>query len=375
MTTRPPAEIGMPLDEVDTPALVIDLDAFERNLRRLAERVAGGGVRLRPHAKTHKCPIIALKQIELGAVGVCVQKVSEAEAMVYGGVRDVLVTNEVVGRQKLRHLMALAHTARIGVCVDDPLQIAELEAAAGEAGVASLPVHVEINMGGNRCGVEPGEPALALARCIGETRHLRFAGLQAYHGSAQHLRDWAERQQAIKGAVDKAAMTRELLSANGIACDNITGAGTGTFEFEAGSGVYTELQCGSYIFMDADYSRNLDEGGTPTLAFEPSLFVWATVMSRPAAERAIVDAGLKALAFDSGPPTVWDEPVATYERASDEHGRLGIAGATNRLKLGDKVKLIPGHCDPTVNLYDWYVSVRGERVEAVWPITARGAVY
>jgi D-serine deaminase-like pyridoxal phosphate-dependent protein len=374
MTTRPPAEIGMPLDEVDTPALMIDLDAFERNLRRLADKVRGSGVRLRPHAKTHKCPVIALKQIELGAVGVCVQKVSEAEAMVYGGVRDVLVTNEVVGRQKLRHLMALAHTAHIGVCVDDLSQVAALDAAAAEAGTV-LDVHVEINMGGNRCGVEPGEPALDLARRVTQAPHLSFAGLQAYHGSAQHLRTWAERQEAIRGASEKAALTRDLLAANGISCPNITGAGTGTFEFETGSGVYTELQCGSYIFMDADYGRNLDPDGAPTRAFEPSLFVWATVMSRPRTEHAIVDAGLKALAFDSGPPTVWDEPAATYERASDEHGRLGIAGATNRLHLGDKVRLVPGHCDPTVNLYDWYVAVRGDRVEAVWPITARGAVY
>jgi D-serine deaminase-like pyridoxal phosphate-dependent protein len=374
MTTRPPAEIGMTLDEVDTPALMIDLDAFERNLRRLADKVRGSGVRLRPHAKTHKCPVIALKQIELGAVGVCVQKVSEAEAMVYGGVRDVLVTNEVVGRQKLRHLMALAHTAHIGVCVDDLSQVAALDAAAAEAGT-TLDVHVEINMGGNRCGVEPGAPALDLARRITQAPHLSFAGLQAYHGSAQHLRTWTERQQAIRGASDKAALTRDLLAANGIPCDNITGAGTGTFEFEVGSGVYTELQCGSYIFMDADYGRNLDADGAATRAFEPSLFVWATVMSRPRTEHAIVDAGLKALAFDSGPPTVWDEPAATYERASDEHGRLGISAATNRLNLGDKIRLVPGHCDPTVNLYDWYVAVRGDRVEAVWPITARGAVY
>jgi D-serine deaminase-like pyridoxal phosphate-dependent protein len=374
MTTRPPAEIGMSLEEVDTPALIVDLDAFERNLRRLADRVEGAGVRLRPHAKTHKCPVIALKQIELGAVGVCCQKVSEAEAMVYGGVKDVLVTNEIVGRQKLRRLMGLAHSARIGVCADDPAQIADLDTAAAEAGI-TLPVHVEVNMGGNRCGVEPGEPALLLARLIGDAPHLTFAGLQAYHGSAQHLRTWAERQQAIKGAVDKAGLTRDLLGANGIDCDNVTGAGTGTFEFEAGSGVYTELQCGSYIFMDADYGRNLDRDGAPTRSFEPSLFVWATVMSRPAEERAIVDAGLKALGMDSGPPTVWDEPAAVYERASDEHGRLGIGAPTNRLKLGDKVKLVPGHCDPTVNLYDWYVAIRGERVEAVWPITARGAVY
>src|SRR6185436_20861221 len=160
MTTRPPAEIGMTLDDVDTPALIVNLDAFERNLKRLADRVAGRGVRLRPHAKTHKCPVIALKQVELGAVGVCVQKVSEAEAMVYGGVRDVLVTNEIVGHQKLRRLMGLAHTAQVGVCVDDPAQVADLDMAAAEAGVASLPVYVEINMGGNRCGVEPGEPAV-----------------------------------------------------------------------------------------------------------------------------------------------------------------------------------------------------------------------
>jgi 3-hydroxy-D-aspartate aldolase len=374
MTTRPPAEIGMTLDEVDTPALIVDLDAFERNLRRLPERIAGTGVRARPHAKTHKCPVIALKQIALGAVGVCVQKVSEAEAMVQGGVPDVLVTNEIVGRQKLRRLASLAHGARIGVCADDPGQIRALDEAAGEAGI-TLPVYVEVNMGGNRCGVEPGEPALALARQIADAPHLGFGGLQAYHGSAQHLRGWEERRQAIAGAADKAGRTRDVLARGGIECPVITGAGTGSFEFETASGVYTELQCGSYVFMDADYGRNLDRNGSPTKAFEPSLFVWATVMSRPTEDRAIVDAGLKALAFDSGPPLVCDEPAATYERASDEHGRLGISGATNRLGLGDKIRLVPGHCDPTVNLYDWYVGIRAGRVEQLWPITARGAVY
>jgi 3-hydroxy-D-aspartate aldolase len=374
MTTRPPAEIGMPLDEVDTPALVIDLDAFERNLRRLPERISGSGVKMRPHAKTHKCPIIALKQVELGAVGVCCQKVSEAEAMVHGGVKDVLVTNEIVGRQKLQRLMSLAHSARIGVCADDVGQVSALNAAAGDAGI-TLPVYVEVNMGGNRCGVEPGEPALDLAGRIAEAGHLAFAGLQAYHGSAQHLRGWDERRQAIAQATDKARRTRDLLARKGIDCPTITGAGTGTFEFESAGGVYTELQCGSYIFMDADYGRNLDRDGAPTKTFEPSLFVWATVMSRPTEDRAIVDAGLKALAFDSGPPTVWDEPAATYERASDEHGRLAVASATNRLRIGDKIRLIPGHCDPTVNLYDWYVGIRGNRVEQLWPISARGALY
>jgi D-serine deaminase-like pyridoxal phosphate-dependent protein len=162
---------------------------------------------------------------------------------------------------------------------------------------------------------------------------------------------------------------------NGIECPTCIGAGTGSFEFEAASGVYTELQCGSCIFMDADYGRNRERNGEPFTTFDRSLFVWATVMSRPAEDRAIVDAGLKALAFDSGPPLVYDEPAATYERASDEHGRLAVSPATNRLGLGDKIRLIPGHCDPTVNLYDWYVCVRGNRVEQLWPITARGAVY
>jgi D-serine deaminase-like pyridoxal phosphate-dependent protein len=260
------------------------------------------------------------------------------------------------------------------VCVDDAGQVEALETAAGEAGV-TMPVYVEVNMGGNRCGVEPGEPALDLARRVADKPHLSFAGLQAYHGSAQHLRGWEERRMAIAQAADKAGLTRDLLERHGVPCPIVTGAGTGSFEFETASGVYTELQCGSYIFMDADYGRNLDPDGAPTKAFEPSLFVWATVMSRPAQERAIVDAGLKALAFDSGPPIVWGEPAATYERASDEHGRLAVTGATNRLQIGDKIRLVPGHCDPTVNLYDWYVGIRNNRVEATWPITARGAVY
>jgi 3-hydroxy-D-aspartate aldolase len=374
MTTRPPAEVGMPLDEVDTPALIVDLAAFERNLARLPQRIASRNVRLRPHAKTHKCPVIALQQVARGAVGVCVQKVGEAEAMVYGGVNDVLVTNEIVGRQKLRRLMALARIAHVGVCADDEGQIDALDDAAAEGGV-TMPVYVEVNMGANRCGVEPGAPALALARRVADKPHLSFAGLQAYHGSAQHLRGWEERRAAIAGAAEKAGHTRDLIEKDGIRCPIVTGAGTGSFEFEAASGVYTELQCGSYIFMDADYGRNLDPDGAPTKAFEPSLFVWATVMSRPTQERAIVDAGLKALAFDSGPPLVWDEPAATYERASDEHGRLAVTAATNRLRIGDKIRLVPGHCDPTVNLYDWYVGIRDNRVEALWPITARGAGY
>jgi D-serine deaminase-like pyridoxal phosphate-dependent protein len=370
MTARPPAEIGMPLEEVETPALLIDLAAFERNLRRLAERTAALGVRLRPHAKTHKSPAIARRQIALGAVGVCCQKVSEAEAMVEGGIADVLVSNEVVGARKLARLAALAREARIGVCVDDADNVAALSEAARHFG-ATLDVLVEIDVGAARCGVAPGEPAALLAERVARAPGLRFRGLQAYYGSAQHMRGHDERRKAIASAVEKTRHTTELLARRGLACPDVCGAGTGTYEFEGASGVYNELQAGSYVFMDADYARNLDADGAPVHEFEHALFVYATVMSAAAEGRAVLDAGLKALAFDSGMPRVAERSDIEYFGASDEHGKLRTASGNRPLKLGDKLRLIPGHCDPTVNLHDWYVGYRGERVEAIWPI-ARG---
>jgi len=361
----------MPLEAVDTPALLLELDAFERNLRWLAAAVAGTLVRLRPHAKTHKCPAIALVQIAHGAVGACCQKVSEAEAMLSGGVTDVLVSNEIVGAPKLQRLAALARRARVAVCADDSGNVADLNEAALAQGVR-LPVLVEVNVGADRCGVEPGEPALALARQIAGSRGLRFGGIQAYHGSAQHLREFAQRRAAIDAAVEKVRRTIDHLKHHGLACDVVTGSGTGTYRHEAGSGVFTELQAGSYIFMDADYARNLGEDGGATRDFEHSLFVHATVMSRPAKDRAVVDAGLKALSVDSGMPWVHGMPDVEYVRASDEHGTLTLHDPDRSLPVGDKVRLIPGHCDPTVNLHDWYVGMRDNRVEALWPITARG---
>jgi D-serine deaminase-like pyridoxal phosphate-dependent protein len=367
-----PALIGMPLAEVDTPCLILDLDAFERNLRRLNESLAGKRVAVRPHAKSHKCPQIALRQMALGAVGVCCQKVSEAEALVQGGVTDVLIANEVVGAPKLKRLAALAKQARVAVCADDAGNVVELDAAARAFGVV-LDVLVEINVGANRCGVEPGEPAAALARRIASCRNLRFAGLQAYQGAAQHLRKVEERRAAIEAAVSKVRETTALLARAGIPCEKVTGAGTGTYLFEAASAVYNEIQPGSYIFMDVDYARNeWTESGIPK--FEHSLFVWTTVMSRPAPDRAVVDAGLKASSVDSGMPRVADAVGAEYVKASDEHGVLKLNGAAG-CAVGDKLKLIPGHCDPTVNLYDYYVCVRSGRVEALWPISARGAVW
>ena len=372
--TRPPARIGDPLPAVDTPALIIDLDAFEYNLRRLPESLIGKPVRVRPHAKTHKCPVIALMQIELGAVGLCCQKVSEAETLVYGGVKDVLVSNEIIGAQKLERLAALAKLAKIGVCVDDAQNVRDLAAVAARVNV-KLDVYVEIDVGTFRCGVSPGEAAVILAKEISSSRHLRFAGLHAYHGAAQHQRNHAARRASIHAACEHAIETRQALQSARFDCPIITGAGTGTYLFEATSQVYNELQPGSYIFMDADYGRNNGEDGAPVSDFRQSLFVWTTVMSRPAPDRAVVDAGLKALSVDSGMPLVAELRGVEYSRASDEHGVLLIKDGEEKLALGTKIRLTPGHCDPTVNLHDWYVGVRNGVVEELWPISARGAMF
>lgn len=373
MTRRTPAKVGSPLSEVDTPALIVDLDALERNLEVMAKAVEGTGARLRPHAKSHKCPEIGRRQMALGAVGVCCQKVSEAEAMVAGGINNVLVSNQVVGKPKLDRLAELGREAWVGVCVDDAGNVDDLNVAAARAGT-KLTVLVEIDVGAGRCGVSPGEAAVALAKHVRASEQLRFGGLQAYQGRAQHIRDFGERRRAVEAAAILTRQTVHALAAEGLSCDIVGGAGTGTYAFETATGIYNELQVGSYVFMDADYGRNLGADGGPIDDFEQSLYVYTTVMSRPAGERAYVDAGLKAFSVDCGMPTVLDLDGATLERASDEHGALILSRPDGGPKLGDKIRLIPGHCDPTVNLYDWLVGIRGDRVECLWEISARGAV-
>ena len=373
MLNRIPAQIGMQLGDVDTPALVVDLDAFDKNIAQMAAHAADAGVRLRPHAKTHKCPVIALKQIAQGAVGVCCQKVSEAEAMVNGGVGDVLLTNEIVGDPKMQRLGALATQARVGICADDPFHVTAYERAARQYG-AEIDVYIEINVGSDRCGILPGDAMIAMARRIGASKYLRFAGLQAYCGYVQHQRAYLDRKKIIEEAARRTESAIDRLNENGIACNTVTGAGTGSFEIEIDRGVLNEIQAGSYIFMDVDYSKNLDEDGKACDAFKQSLFVYTTVMSCPTAERAIVDAGIKAVALDSGVPVISGMDDVAYVPGGDEHGTLMTGSAACAPKIGDKLKLVPGHCDPTVNLYDWYVGVRNDRVEALWPITARGAL-
>lgn len=359
---KPPAAVGQRLDEVDTPALVLDLDAFETNLATLKQAV-GNRARVRAHAKTHKCPEIAKRQIAAGAIGVCCQKVSEAEALVDGGIEDVLVSNEIVGAQKIARLAALSERARLGVCVDNAENLERIRASK-----AKLDVYIELEVGMRRCGVPAGDAVVRLARQI--SGNLRFAGLQAYHGRAQHVRSLAERRASIDKAASAVRETKDLLKRSGIECPIVTGAGSGTFMLEIESGAWDEIQPGSYVFMDADYARN--EWAAPLPRFAHALFVLSTVMSRPGPQMAIVDAGLKASSVDSGMPTVWSRPGLTYTHASDEHGWVE---GTPAPALGEKLLLVPGHCDPTANLYDWYVCIRRGFVEDLWSITARGALY
>ncbi|MFZ9390548.1 MAG: DSD1 family PLP-dependent enzyme [Polynucleobacter sp.] len=364
------ARVGDHINEVDTPALILDLNAFERNLKCLQNAVSRAGVRLRPHAKSHKCPEIALRQIQAGAVGICCQKVSEAAVFVDAGVPDVFITNQVVGEKKVAHALDLATRARIGVLVDDEDQISAFARASAERQV-SIDVYLEIDVGMGRCGVVSIERAVAMAQQIDAAPYLNFMGLQCYHGSAQHYRLPEERQQAIAAVCAKAAAAKAAIEGVGIAVERISGAGTGSVMLESHSKLFNEVQAGSYILMDRDYATN--QRDPSDLPFEHALFVKTAVLSHPSANRAVVDAGLKASSVDSGMPVVWQRTDAKYLKASDEHGVLELT-PDSTLKLGDYVMLVPGHCDPTVNLYDQLIAIRGDRVESIWPIAARGAL-
>ncbi|MCM2256034.1 MAG: DSD1 family PLP-dependent enzyme [Vicinamibacteria bacterium] len=364
----PAARVGDPLDGVDTPALLLDLDAFERNVARMQAAADAAGVALRPHAKAHKCPAIALAQVERGAVGICCQKVSEALPFVAAGVRDIHVSNEIVAPAKAALLARLALHARFSVCVDDAQQV-ELLASATAAAGSRLDVFVEINVGQDRCGVDGADAVQRLLDAIAAHGELRFAGLQAYQGSLQHLRGHAERRAVAARAAARAADVVAGLARAGVACPVVSGGGSGSVEFDLVSGVYTEVQPGSYVFMDGDYGRN---EYTDSLRFEHALFLATTVISTGGGERIIVDAGLKSLAVDSGLPDVWGAAY-DYVAASDEHGTLRPRGATTPLlPLGARLLLVPGHCDPTLNLHDELIGLRGSTVEAIWPVAARG---
>ena len=381
--------IGQPVAVIDTPALVVDLDAMDRNLLTMAKFAKQHKIKLRPHAKMHKSAELAKLQMKAGAVGVCVQKTSEAEALVAGGVYNILITNEVVSPFKLARVAALARTmaaqgGKLAICTDSIEGINRLAICMNEAraatGVATIiDIFIEINVGQDRCGVKPGEATAMLAIEIRKHPTLNFAGLQAYHGKAQHMRATEDRRLAIKGAVAAADSTRRLIEAQGIKVGLVTGGGTGSVALEAASGVYGELQPGSYLFMDADYAANKLDPAQPR--FDHALFVKTQVISTHA-DHVVCDAGHKSHAIDSGLPLVHafgGSRQLEYFNGGDEHGILRPVPGSERLpSLGSLLWLVPGHCDPTVNLHDALIGVRGGlrkgMVERIIKVDGRGAL-
>jgi D-serine deaminase-like pyridoxal phosphate-dependent protein len=376
------AAIGDPVDAIDTPALVIDLDAMDRNIARMAAFAQSHGVRWRPHAKMHKCAALAQRLVAAGAVGACVQKTTEAEALAQLGVADLYISNEVIAPAKLARVAALARTlrargGRLAIAVDHAEGVARLaQALAGEDD--AIDVFVEIDVGQGRCGAPPGPAAAVLAGLVAAQPALRFAGLQAYHGGAQHLRGADARRSAIAAVLAKVRATLEACRGAGIAVPLVTGAGTGSMVHEAASGVYGELQSGSFLFMDADYGANEADAAQP--AFEHALFLKSQVVS-VCATHAVCDAGHKSHAIDSGLPWVHRPGGGTpwrYANGGDEHGILHAVEGQPLPAWGDTVWLIPGHCDPTVNLHGSMVGVRGGlrdgRVAELLCVDARGAL-
>ncbi len=369
-----PALVGMDEADIQTPCLVVDLDAFEKNVTTMRDLCRKMGVRHRVHGKMHKSADVALWQIEHGdAVGVCCQKVSEAESFARAGIKDILVSNQVRDPAKIDRLARMPKLgARTIVCVDDIANVADLSAAAVRHGT-TIECLVEIDCGAGRCGVQAGQPVVDIAKAIDAADGLVFSGIQAYQGAMQHMQSYEDRKQKIDIAVDMVRESVDMLKAEGLDCDIVGGGGTGSYYFEGNSGVFNELQCGSYAFMDADYQRIHDEDGKPISEFDNSLFILTSVMSHAKADKAICDAGLKAQSVDSGLPKIFGRDDVEYVKCSDEHGV--IMDPDGNLKVNDKLKLVPGHCDPTCNVHDWYVGVRNGKVEKLWPVTARGLAY
>jgi 3-hydroxy-D-aspartate aldolase len=371
-----PALPGMDEADIQTPCLILDLDALERNIRKMGDHARAMGMRHRVHGKMHKSVDVALLQERLGgSVGVCCQKVSEAEVFARGGIRDVLVSNQVRDPAKIDRLARLPKLgARAICCVDDIANVADLSAAAVRHGT-TIECLVEIDCGAGRCGVKTTPEVIAIAKAITAAPGLKFSGIQAYQGAMQHMDRYEDRKAKIDLAVAQVKDAVDGLKAEGLDCDIVGGGGTGSYYFEGSSGVYNELQCGSYAFMDADYGRILDKDGNriDQGEWENALFLLTSVMSHAKADKAICDAGLKVQSVDSGLPVIFGRTDVKYVKCSDEHGVIEDLGGV--LKVNDRLRLVPGHCDPTCNVHDWYVGVRGGKVEVVWPVSARGKAY
>lgn len=371
-----PALPGMDEADIQTPCLILDLDALERNIRKMGDYAAAHGMRHRAHGKMHKSVDVLKLQQELGgAVGVCCQKVSEAEVFARAGIKDILVSNQVRDPAKIDRLARMpSYGCRVIVCVDDVANVADLSEAAVRHGT-QIDCFVEIDCGAGRCGVTTTPAVVEIAKAIDAAPGLRFAGLQAYQGAMQHMDSFEARKAKLDAAIAQVKDAVEALKAEGLDPELVSGGGTGSYYFESNSNVYNELQCGSYAFMDADYGRILDQDGKriDQGEWENALFILTSVMSHAKPDKAICDAGLKAQSVDSGLPFIYGRDDVKYVKCSDEHGVIDDPQGV--LKVNEKLRLVPGHCDPTCNVHDWYVGVRNGKVEVVWPVSARGKAY
>lgn len=358
--------------DLATPALLLDLDGFEQNVAKMASATKAAKRALRPHAKTHKCPEIARAQVRAGASGLCVGTLYEAEVMAAHGIPGVFLTSELVGKPKLQRWLKLAAAHRdLMVVVDNAAGARELSEAAVAAKL-DLNVMLDLRVGG-RTGITPGPPAVELAQEVARLPRLKLRGIQAYAGQASHTIGFEKRHEVSRGAMTPAVETRYTLEKAGIEVPLLSAGSTGTYNIDTAMEGITELQPGSYVFMDVDYRRIGGQSGEVYTDFAPSLTVVATVISRPAPEIAIVDAGLKAFSTDRAfGPECSSLRGIKYSWGGDEHGRLELSQAEREVRLGDRLEFIIPHCDPSVNLYDRLYAVRGEKIEAVWPIAARG---
>ncbi|WP_414902253.1 DSD1 family PLP-dependent enzyme [Sphingomonas flavalba] len=371
------ALIGVPASRaaLATPALVLDLDAVERNIAVHAQAVRAAGFACRPHGKTHKAPAIARMQIAAGAVGICCATVKEAAAFVEAGIEGVLLTTPVVSPAKIARLAALAQASggALSVVVDSPLAVTRLADAARAAGTV-IPVLVDLDIGPGRTGVRGAEAAAALVAAIRDSGTLSYRGVQAYSGLIQHIAGYADRAAAYRPQLAVLDAVLAHLTRAGMAPDIVSGGGTGSFAIDAEAGLFTEHQAGSYCVMDVEYAdiEMLPDRANP---FEHALFVATTVISANGSGHVTTDAGIKAFAMD-GPPPRFAGPkggVPGYAIAGDEHGAILCDEAEHRFPLGATAELVVPHCDPTVNLYDHYHCVRGDRLVDIWPIDARGS--
>jgi 3-hydroxy-D-aspartate aldolase len=366
-----PAKIGMKVQDIQTPALIIDYDIFQDNINKMKNFVNNNKVKLRPHAKMHKSVDVAKHQINLGgAHGICCQKVSEAEVFARHGIQDILITNQVTNLKKIERLTKIPiWGSKIGCCIDNLQNVVDIQNSAANNNTL-INIYIEYDCGAKRCGLKSFDKIEMIISEIDRSQNLNFKGFQAYNGSIQHIEDFENRKKEVSLTCQKIKKLKSYFKNYDL---EITGVGTGCFDLEVSENIYTEIQVGSYAFMDAHYSSlKKNHNINNTILFDNSLFVLSSVMSTSLQNHAVVDAGLKSMSLDSGLPKVAKLNL-DYLKCSDEHGIL--SDPHNLLKTNDKVFLIPGHCDPTCNLHDWYVVIQNEVVKEIWPVSARGFSY